>query len=430
MGLGCSTPVTRQVVTTGAIRLGLTILALLTSIASARFLGQSGRGDYFFMVTLSATIVQFAALGLPASNTWLVAAARERLPSLTVNSAWIALGAAGGVGTAIAIGALVSGILQDTPQEYLWLAAALAPPSLFYLLGSVLLVGVGRIRAFNAAEIGSRVLVFCALVTAGVAGAGASGFIIASIAAWTISAIAVGISLLRRHPFSLRFDTRMLRLGLRYAFKSYIIALLAFLVLRSNIFLLRREWGPAQLGLYSVAAQIADVLAILPQTVHLILFPRLVREGGSRWPVTIRAAAGLGSAVTIMCIVTAMVAEPVIGVLFGATFEPSAQVLLLMLPGVIALSMTSVFGAYVGAIGLPRATIGIWAAALIVVVVTSLVLVPGHAGAGAALSLSIAYVVAAVGMTTLAYHHHRLFPHDDAVGPPLLDSEPLPPSSE
>jgi O-antigen/teichoic acid export membrane protein len=397
-------PVISSVAATAGIRLALTALALVTSILTARYLGQAGRGDYFFMVTLSATIVQLTTFGLPQSNTYLVAGRHALLPSLTTNSAWVAIGAAGGAGTAIALGAHASGMLQDTPTSFLWLAAALAPPSLFYTLGSNL------------------------LLAAGLAGAGAGGFIGAAIAAWTVSAIGVAFLLLRGKVVSPRFDTSAFRRGLRFAFKAYVVTLLAFLVLRGNIFLLRREWGPNELGLYSIAAQVADVLFILPQTLNLLLFPRLVRGVESRWRLTLRSAAAIIVVMTALAAVTGVVARPVIGLLFGAEFEPAANVLYVMLPGVIMLATAGVFGAYLGSIGLPRTVIAVWACVLFVVVAGSLVLVPSRAGAGAAAAVSVGYGVLLVGLTALALRYHRRHPDDDTEGPPLpSDPEDLTP---
>ena len=101
------------------------LFGLATSIVTARFLGSAGRGDYFFMVTLAALVVQFANVGLPASNTYFAARNPERTSQLVANAFWISLLAGGGLGFGIALFAHAVGMLQDTPAEFLWLAAAL-----------------------------------------------------------------------------------------------------------------------------------------------------------------------------------------------------------------------------------------------------------------------------------------------------------------
>ena len=88
-------------------------------------------------------IVQFGNLGLPSSNTYFAARNPERTPQLLANSIWVSVGVGGGIGAGIALFAHAVGMLQDTPAHYLWLAAALAVPSLFYLLATSILVGRG-----------------------------------------------------------------------------------------------------------------------------------------------------------------------------------------------------------------------------------------------------------------------------------------------
>jgi O-antigen/teichoic acid export membrane protein len=419
----------RNVAATAGIRLALTGLALVTTILTARYLGQQGRGDYFFMVTLATTIVQLTALGLPLANSYFAAHDHATRAALTTNSAWVAVCVAGGAGAALALGAHYAGMLQDTPVSYLWLAAALAPPALFYMLGSNILIGLERVRAYNAAEIASRVLVFAALVLAGAAGVGAGGFVAATVVAWGVSAVGVVLLLARGTRLPLRFDADMLRRGLRYAAKAYVVTMLGFLVLRSNIFLLRREWGPGELGLYSIAAQVADVLFILPQTVSLLLLPRLVRLAGTRWDTTVRAALAVAVATGVTAAVTALVARPVIGLLFGEEFTPSANVLYVMLPGVVFLATASVLGQYLGAMGMPVAYLGVWALSLLVLVASSVLLIPQHAGAGAAASLTGACAVNLCATAGLAYwYHHR---HgDDPLGMALPDADAHRPVAE
>jgi len=112
---------------TVASRLALTVLSLVSSIVTARVLGQGGRGDYFFIITLSGTLVQLTNLGLPVSATYDVARDPATAPRVIANALWVSVVAAGGIGVILAIVAHAAGALQDTPIGYLLLAAALAP---------------------------------------------------------------------------------------------------------------------------------------------------------------------------------------------------------------------------------------------------------------------------------------------------------------
>ena len=415
----------RQIVLTAGTRVGLTFFGLATSIVTARFLGQSGRGDYFFMVTLAALIVQFANLGLPASNTFFAARDPERTPHLVANAFWVSIGVGGGLGAFIALFAHGAGTLQDTPSHYLWLAAALAVPSLFYLLASGILVGRGQIRSFNAVEFAVRAILLPALVAAGLLGASASGFVSTSIAVWVVGGVVAAVLLGRYARLSLAPSLELLVIGFRFATKSYLITLFGFIALRGNIFLLRREFGPADLGLYSIAAQIGDVLTILPQAVGLILFPHLVRDASGRWERTLRAALWVAAIMIVACILTAVLAGPVIRLLYGESFAPSTRVLQIMLPSVFSLAVASVLSQYLAAIGLPRPLLGVWAAGVVLVLALSVALIPDHGAAGAAAALSIGNTAVLVGIALTAY----VYRHAEPRGPAALGRQADVPAS-
>jgi O-antigen/teichoic acid export membrane protein len=362
------------------------------------------------MVTLALLIVQFANLGLPASNTFFAARDPQRTPQLLANAFWISLGVGSGIGIGIALFAQAAGMLQDTPASYLWLGAALAPPSLFYLLATGILIGRGQIRAYNALEFGVRAVLLPVLLVAGIAGFAATGFVAVSTAVWVAGGVAAAALVARHGRLSLAPSRELIAIGFRYATKSYIITLFGFVALRGNIFLLRREFGPADLGLYSIAAQVADVLTVLPQAVGVILFPHLVRNADARWQRTMRAAVWVGAVMLVVCVVTAIAAGPAIKLLYGDDFAPSTRVLQIMLPSVFSLAVAGVLSQYLAAIGFPRPLLAVWAAGVALVLVLSLVLIPDHGAAGAAAALSIGNTAVLAGIAVTGYLYRNAKP--------------------
>lgn len=411
----------RQIALTAGTRLGLTVFGLATSIVTARFLGSSGRGDYFFMVTLATLVVQFANLGLPASNTFFAARDPRRTPQLVANAFWVSLVVGGGLGLGVALFAHAAGMLQDTPGRFLWIAAALVPPSLFYLLATGILVGRGQIRAFNALEFAVRAVLLPVLVVAGVAGFAATGFVAVSVFVWILGCVAAAALIGRYTRLSLRANRELLEVGFRFATKSYLITLLAFIALRGNIFLLRREFGPADLGLYSIAMQVADVLILLPQAVGMILFPRLVRDAAARWERTLRAALWVAVIMLVVCALTAVFAGPVIRFLYGGEFGLSTRVLQIMLPSVFSLAVAGVLSQFLAAIGQPRPLLGVWTGGVVLVVALSFALIPDHGAAGAAAALSIGNTVILAAIAATAHLYRNAEPR----GPRMLDDPEL-----
>jgi O-antigen/teichoic acid export membrane protein len=95
---------------------------------------------------------------------------------------------------------------------------------------------------------------------------------------------------------------------------------------------------------------------------------------------------------------------------FGPAFVPAAAVLQLMLPGVFALGTTTVLSQYLAAIGVPRITIAVWVVALVSALGLGRLLIPSHAGAGAAVALSITYWILLVLVFATAIRYRDLEP--------------------
>jgi enterobacterial common antigen flippase len=392
-------------VTVGARIVGL-VAGLAAAIVTARALGPDGRGVYVLVVTLAAAVVQVSNLGLHAANTRQVAQDRTLLAPLLANSLWISLllGGVGGLAAAALFGA--TGYFPEVPPAALWFVAALAPATLFVLLGLNLLVGYGRIGLYSLVDGGAQIAAFVCLLAAALVAADVLGFLAASTVAWVGTSALLLAVLVRLAGGSLRFHRPTFEAGLRFAIKTWILLLLGFLVLRANIFMIKRLYSASELGLYSVAAQAADVLAILPASVGLVLFPALVRERVGSWRSTVRTSVAVGLLLAVACAALGLLARPLVELAFGPAFGPSASMLRWLLPGVLAVGMATVFSQYLSAIGLPRVVLLVWALGVVCVVALGRVLIPAYGGVGAAAGLSATYLLL-LGLIFVTAYRYR-----------------------
>ena len=97
---------------------------------------------------------------------------------------------------------------------------------------------------------------------------------LACILSWIV--LARGVSIPRAFDYSLFYDS------IAYALRAHLATLFGFLMARMGVLLICQSGNFTDLGYWSVAAQIADALLILPGTVTLLLFPSLVRAEGAR----------------------------------------------------------------------------------------------------------------------------------------------------
>lgn len=387
------------------------ISALIMSIITARYLGVEGRGTYFLVFSAAQMAIQFGNLGLASSNTYFVARQKELSSALMANSIWISL-ISGAVFSIIMAAIFRFSVIEG---DNLWVfVLAIAIPGLLFMLGSNLLVGMGKIHAYNLYQ---TALFALAPILYGISillDGGLSGFLMSTSIASTVVGISVAAFVFRRAKKVFAFSASLFRNGLSYAFRAYVVTFLGMMMLRGILILMNIRLGEVEIGYFSIAAQIADAIAIFPQSLALVLFPRLVTAGDQRWDSMGKHILVTGGIMAVLCVIAYLVAELFIVTLFGNAFLPSANILGWLLPGIFFLGIANVLGQYLAAAGMPWKTAVVWLMAVLITASSAWYLMPTMKAAGASAALSIGYFSLLVFMFVAVAIERRQRPWPEA----------------
>jgi len=264
------------------------------------------------------------------------------------------------------------------------------PGALAALLLQSVLLGEGRMVAYNGVEACQAALTLAAIVVGFVfldfALAGTLAVITASryLAALTYMFL-LGHRALRRRGFDREFARRMFAYGLRV----YVAIVLSYLLVRFDLLLVNAFLGRSEAGLYGVAATFADGMFVIPMVISLNLFPRVARGD----PIEASAEVFRSVAVLygILCLATIPVASPVITTFFGESYAGAVSLYYWLLPGIYAYGLVSILSSYFVGRGFPRAVILIWVFGIALNVVLNLIFLPGRGAWVASLTSSISY---------------------------------------
>jgi len=340
---------------------GLAILGSFgVAILTARLLGPADRGRYYYVITLAAIAVQFASFGIHASNSYLIARTPALLPQVMANTAWLSiLGGAAAAAGALMFDFAIGGFARDL--VFVPVVLTLAPSLLLFLYLSNLAVALNRPHTFNALIIfGSLASIAMALLSI-YPSPTLNGFLFAAVAASIVACILAWIMLAKGVSVPWAFDYSLFYNGIAFALRAHIATLLGFVMARMGVVVIRQFGDFADLGYWSVAAQIADALLILPGTVSLLLFPSLVRaEGEMRWKEYTTTLFRLGSMMAVLCIAGSIVAHFFIETIFGIAYAPAVAIVLALLPGIFFLGVASVASQLLSASGLPWSQVLAW----------------------------------------------------------------------
>jgi O-antigen/teichoic acid export membrane protein len=344
------------------------------AILTARMLGPVDRGRYYYIITLAAVGMQFASLGIHASNTYLVARTPSLLPQIMSNTVWIAL-LGGGLA---AFGALIfdaasGGASHDV--TFTLTLIVLTPSTLLFMYLTNLVVALNRPSTYNGLIIfGSLASIVLALAAALFSPklatflwAAVAGSVGASIVAWQILAKGVQVPRL--------FDSELFFAGIAYALKAHIATLLGFLMSRLGILIIRQFGNFGDVGQWSIAIQISDAIMILPATISLLLFPSLVRaDEANRNREFKRTLVRLSGIMALLCLVASVLIQPVLLFIFGVVYAPAVAIVHALLPGVFFLSVASVASQFLSAQGYPWSQVLAWVCGAVLQATFSLVL--------------------------------------------------------
>lgn len=340
---------------------GLAILGSLgVAILTARVLGPADRGRYYYVITLALVGVQLASLGIHSSNSYLIARTPALLAQIMANTAWIAI--FGGIAAAAGVLAF-DFLVGDSGQTAVFFAAVLtlSPSLLLFLYLSNIAVALDRPQVFNGLIILNGIAAIVMALFAAYSSPTLNGFLFAAVAASLISCILAWSVLAKGIRVPRIFDYSLFYRGIAFAMRAHIATLFGFLVIRMNVVVLRQFGTFSDLGYWSIAAQIADALLILPGTISLLLFPSLVRaEGAVRWKEYKTALFQLGSIMAALCVVSAALARFIIDAVFGSIYAPAAEIVLALLPGVFFLGVASVASQFLSANGYPWSQVLAW----------------------------------------------------------------------
>lgn len=396
-----------EATTTFAYQVAGLIAGALTNIVIARTLGPGGKGILALLGYALFIAISLGGLGLQAGSVYLIG--KGRFAKGQVSAGVLLLSLLAGLLCAGAMALVLPRFRATVPLTAMMigLSTALVIPSLIRQNLGGLYLALNRINAFNQIQTVPAVLwMIGAFVLLVPLHGGIRDAVILWAAVGMVGSLAGTVGALAIAPPRTQEFGRCVRACLGTGLPIYAANLVWILVLRIDGFFLAAYRSAAEVGTYSVAVLIAEVLLHLPRSMALVLTRRFA--AGALLPAARLAARAsrVGSqAVLLSGIGLAVLSGRLVPLIFGRSFAPSVPPLLWLLPGILALSVAAPLSLYlVQQRGKPfwpgiAAVLG-----LVANVLCNLAWIPGHGAVGAAWASSVAYTVHAVTVGALFCH--------------------------
>jgi O-antigen/teichoic acid export membrane protein len=331
-------------------------IGIASSIITARYLGPSGRGILILLVTLQGIAIQFGTFGFNSSITYFISREKTLTSRIISNALFVAIT----VGSVLALLLFLLGeywphaVLGEVDPIYLNVFLLSLPFAFLQQLLQNVFIAQQRISEFNVLDLLTRLLqVFIFSLVLIVLRAFVFETVLSLAGITIVSGVIYAMRSTQNTSFRFSFDSVLFHRMFRYGVRTYIASVLMFLVFRVNVFFINTYLGEYDSGLYSIVLQIGDLAYLLPVTLGLLLFPKVSADIADNGLLTAKVFRFSFYGMGIVCIGIALLGRWVIVLLFGQEFEPAAEPLMYLAPGILALSLATILNNDLAGRGLP-----------------------------------------------------------------------------
>ncbi len=366
---------------------------MIIMISFARSFGAEGSGVLAMILLIPGVAFSFGSLGMDTSNTYFLANKqsnpKEILGNTLIQSLFMSF---------LAIAAILllfranPSIIGELSFSYLVVALLIVPIFFVERLLQSILIGIQRFDLFSFPLLISKFIILFIVVT--------SIFVLKFdlLASTIIFAAALLILpvwylavLIKKYSFCFRFDWSLFKKTFFFAFKAYIIALLCFLILRSDLFVLNLFRGVREVGLYSVATNFFDAINLITASLALVLLPKMASLKQDGYKILNSGLKITFALVFPALLLVLLLSKPLIIVLFGSQFISAVQPFILLGVALIFWSLTTIINQYFSSIGIPFYLIFLWLGGLMLNISLNIIYIPNYGMIAAATSSLVTY---------------------------------------
>jgi O-antigen/teichoic acid export membrane protein len=385
-------------------RLAIVLVNIPTSILVARLLGVEGQGLYTSGIIMPTLFAFAGLLSIDAAHTYLLSK-KEYRPS-QINGQALILACV--LSLAVAAVYLVFLRFYEPAREpelgsILTLAVLLIPVLLLKYMGIAFLLGLQRIKHFNLAnfvQAGTLLLFMC--VNLFVVRGGAKGAVVAYLAS-EVTVTLIAFLVARREAGSGALiempPPGLFKRSAIYGLQGHVGNILVLFTYRFDMFLVLSIAGLRAQGLYSIAVILAEKLSHIPDSVKVVLFPKLASlETEDANALTPRVTRNSLFLTAVAGLVLYLLSRPLLILFYGTEFIESLRAFQILIPGVVFLAVGKILSTdFSGRDKRLYYTLGT-GIAFAVNVVLCLLWIPSYGIVGAAWASTAAYALQAVIM--------------------------------
>lgn len=368
------------------------------SVITARYIGPEGNGIITALLVYPSLFMTIGALGIRQSTAYFLGKGiySEQKIKTAITQIWMLTTV-----FSILICFFLMYYFSNSGQNLLWVLLALFPIpfSLFNTYNSGIFLGKNDIGSYNKINWIPYLIAFLTtIIFVVLMNLGISGAMMAAIGG---PLFMTSILLFKNKfikSFSLKYDWEVIKamvsLGIVYAVSLLVINL----NYKVDVILLDKLSSTYQLGIYSKGVAITQYLWQIPMLLSTIVFSRsAVSKNAVLFSYKVIQLLRLSFIIIgLASLFLWAFSDLIIVGMYGEAFRKSIQVLNLLLPGVLILTIFKVMNMDLAGKGKPWLSMKAMLPALVINIVLNILLIPNYGANGASIASTISYAIAGI----------------------------------
>ena len=383
----------------GSFRAIIMVFSFFSSLITARYLGVELKGEYNYLITLGSFLWTLLDLGIYRSYPYLIRKFPNKINNLFK---WATLTFIIEIVVLSSTGLLLinfwSKVLSyNFKPIYMLLFIGYMTFSKYFMQLESIFMGMDRIVDQSIGDLLYGGLTFLLFLI---------GFIflhnvdrLAVILVGMVIAMGIGIAYFIKQynkvDFAKNLDLKFIYSAYSFGIRVFLSSIIIMLLIRVDIILIKKMLGFREVGIYSIAAHIVDMLQVASNLVGGYLFVKLsdTEDDFTKWQLMKKIMMLFGAFLTVANLAFVLLGKILLRILYGIDFVPAYGVYLWLIPASYGLSFGSFFNNYLNSKGFPPITILIPAISLGLNIGLNLLMIPRWGLIGAAIASGIAYLL-------------------------------------
>ena len=207
----------------------------------------------------------------------------------------------------------------------------------------------------------------------------------------------------------IRISTDVVKKAFSYGWKNELSYFIQFLNYRLSYFFILYYQDITSVGLFSVAIVVSESIWLMAKSITTVQYSKIVNLDNPNSAIELTKSSAKLSfyATLVMLVVLAIIPSGVFGFIFGKDFSAIKQLLFLLMPGILSIAVSNVYGHYFAAINQMRILIVKSTIGLVFTVLLSIILIPLWSLQGACIVTSVSYLSSSVYLFIAFYKTNK-----------------------